>query len=429
MELELKDKVETALNGLETFKSELVGKLDKMDGFDKQKFENVVAAVGTAAEATEAHKAKLAAIEAGQTELKASLKQIEAAFNRVPNGGDMTNEQKASALAKKQNKLFNAFARNNNDGNKISLDVFLAKAMKDDAELKALSVGSDPDGGYTVMPTFGGIMVTKIFESSPIRQLATVTPISSDSLEIVVDYDEAAAEWVSEAGTRATTATPVFGKIDIATHEMSAKPKVTQKLLDDSIIDVESWLMGKVAEKFARKEATAFVAGTGVGQPKGLASYTAGTTISSGQIEQVNSGNASTLTRTGLVNIQNALKEPYQTNATWLTQRASLATIMEMKNGIGDPIFDSMFDKNVGLELTIMGRPLRFAADVAAISSSALAVIYGDIRAAYQIVDRIGLRILRDPYTAHPFVQFMCSRRVGGGVVNFEAVKIQKISA
>lgn len=421
MEQELVQRIENALNGMETFKTDLSAKAAKLDAFDREKFDRIVESVGNAAEESQKSVARLKALEEGQ-------KAIETALNRAPSGGHLTDEQKQKEFARKQNRLFNEFARLKSS-NLEDFELFLGGKAASDPELKAMSVGSDPDGGYLVMAQFGGIISTKVYESSPIRQLASVTQISTDTLELVVDNDEADGQWVSEAGTRNVTGTPQHGKITIPVHEMYDQPKATQKLLDDAIIDVEAWLSAKVAEKFARIEATAFVSGNGVGKPKGLLSYAAGADIAAGQVEQVSSGSAGAITRTGLVNVQNALKEPYQANATWLAQRASLAAIMELKNGIGDPIFDSMFDKNVGLELTIMGRPLRFAADMPTIAPNALSVLYGDIRTAYQVVDRMGIRVLRDPYTDKPFIKFYTTRRVGGAVVNFEAYKLMKLAA
>jgi HK97 family phage major capsid protein len=332
------------------------------------------------------------------------------------------------ALQRKSNKLFNEFARLDTGNTSMYFDEHLKKAMREDPELKAMSVDSDPNGGFMTLPEFGGVIATKVFETSPLRSLANVTQIGSDTLEVVVDYDEADASWTSERGSRSATNTPTLGKIDIYAHEMYANPQVTQKMLDDAVIDVEAWIQGKVADKFARKEATAFVTGSGVGQPKGIMSYTAGTTISSGQVEQVVTGDATNVTYDGFINTQNALKEPYQNNAHWLYQRATNAKVMLIKDGESRPIFNMNYDRNAGMEMLVLGKPVRFAADVAAVGSAALCAAYGDFRQAYQIVDRVGLRILRDPYTNKPYIGFYTTRRVGGGLVNFEALKIMKCS-
>jgi HK97 family phage major capsid protein len=203
-------------------------------------------------------------------------------------------------------------------------------------------------------------------------------------------------------------------------------------MLDDSMIDMEGWIGQKVTDKFTRDEATAFVTGSGVNKPKGLTSYTSGTDTTQKQIEQVVTTDAANFTYDGIVNLQAKLKEAYQPNAVFLLQRASIANIMQIKDGNGQPIFNMFFagntGRNTGMQTMIMGKQIYFAADVAAIATNALAMIYGDIRRAYQIVDRAGVRILRDPFTSKPNVLFYVTKRVGGGVKNFEAIKLQKIS-
>jgi HK97 family phage major capsid protein len=279
------------------------------------------------------------------------------------------------------------------------------------------------------MPEMGGVIQTRVFETSPMRQLASVMTIGSDTYEVILDNDEAFSGWVGETAARPTTNTPTLGKLTIYCNELYANPKATQKILDDAGLDMEAWLAQKVADKFARDEATAFVSGNGVNKPKGLLSYDAGTTLASQQIQQVVTGSATAFLYDGLVDLQNALKEPYQVNATFLLQRATLATILKVKQGEGVPIFNMAFEKNAGLESMLMGKPFRFAADMPSVTTNALAVAYGDIRAAYQIVDRSGIRVLRDPFTDKPNIGFYTTKRVGGGVVNFEAVKLQKIAA
>lgn len=421
-------KFESAMNAWETVKSEVLPlgkKFDDLDADTKAKLAKTDKAIGEAIELSQKAQAQAKAAEEQQKEMEAQVKALELAFNRVPLGGN-TIEEKAKELGFLRNRVINDFARKG--GHKESLNDFVTRKMDENPEYKTLSVGSDPNGGFLVTPELGGLIKTKVFESSPIRMLASVTTISSNSYEVIVDYDEASSGWVSESGTRSTTNTPTFGKVDIPVHEMYANPKATSAALDDAVIDLEAWLADKVADKLARTEATAFVTGTGTGKPRGIMSYTAGTTISSGQIEQVNSGSASTFTYDGLVNLQNALKEAYQPSAVFLIKRATNAYLMQIKDGEGRPIFNMFFDKNVGMQPTIMGKPVYFADDVAAVSSNALAMAYGDIKTAYQVVDRQGTRIIRDPYTSKGFVEFYTSRRVGGGVVNYEALKIQKIS-
>jgi HK97 family phage major capsid protein len=415
MTTELITKVENALNGFEAFKSDLLPKLSKLDSLDEAKLSRIESAIGDVIEAKQAQEGRLKAIEDGQ-------KAIETALNRAPVG---TSQDSKEALKEKGKKLFNDFARNDKH-REVYFDDFV-KSLPD-AEQKALTTASNPDGGYLVTPEFGGIINTFVYESSPIRQLATVTTIGTDMLEVVLDNGEATSGWVGETESRAETNTPTLNKLSIPVNELYAEPRVTQKMLDDGIIDVESWLAQKVGEQFSRKEATAFVNGTGFNQPRGMLTYTSGTTVASSQVEQVISGSASTFLYDGLIDLTSALKEQYQANAVFLTRRASLANLLKVKDGQNQPIFNMTYDKTAGVQSGILGKALYFAADVPAVGSNALAMIYGDIRAAYQIVDRTGVRVLRDAYTAKPYVKFYTTKRVGGSVVNFEAFKVQKIS-
>lgn len=415
---ELNEAVKTAaMQAFESFKSEIAPKLGKLDSLDMGKFEKIEKSIGDAMEATQKEAAQRKALED-------TVKALEASVTRPASAKDDGKE-----VEKKTSAVFSDFLRK---GSASSAEHgFIGYTQDKGIELKDLSVGINSDGGYLVMPAFGGVVQTKVFESSPLRQLATVQPISTDSYEVVVDYDETGASWVGETATRSATTTPAIGKINIPTHELSILVEATQKILDDGAVDVESWLAGKVADKAARGEATAFISGDGVAKPRGILTYTSGTTITSSQIEQVNAGSTSAFTYAGLANLQNALKEPYQGNAAFLMKRASFGNIMQIVTGIsGDnrPIFNMMYDKNTGLATAILGKPVYFADDMETIASASLSAAYGDFKAAYTIVDRIGLRTLRDPYSNKPFVQFYTTKRVGGAVVNFEALKIQKMS-
>ena len=292
-------------------------------------------------------------------------------------------------------------------------------------ERKALSVDSDAEGGYLVTPQMSATIVEKVFESSPLRAVAAIETISSDSLEMLVDKDEAAAGWVAEAEARPETDAPDLAKVVIPVHEIYAEPRATQKLVDDASIDLEAWLAGKVAEKFTRMEATAFINGSGVGQPRGILTYAAGT--SWGQIEQVVSGSSGAVAADGLLDLQHSLKETHGANAVWLANRLILRDIRKLKDANNQYLWEP------GLKIdgrdTLLGRPILSAADMPVAAANSLSVAFGDFSAGYQIVDRIGVRVLRDPFTAKPFVKFYTTKRVGGDVVNFDAIKLQKLAA
>ena len=308
-------------------------------------------------------------------------------------------------------------------------------------ELKALSVGSDPDGGYTVTPAMSANINAIVFESSPIRQLAAVETISTDSLEIIDDKDSAATGWVAETGTVSETASPQIGKHTIPTHGLYAQPKATQKLIDDSAIDIENWLAGKIADVFSRQENTAFVSGSGVSQPRGFLTYAAGT--SWGEIEQINSGTSGAVTSDGLIKLYYSLKDAYARNATFLMNRSTLQAVRLLKESTTDQTSDRTAQKHerttdqylwqpglaAGTPDTLLGVPALSASDMPVLAADSLSVVVADFQAAYQIVDRQGIQILRDPFTEKPFVKFYTTKRVGGDVVNYEAIKLMKLAA
>ncbi len=432
MTAEMTASVEKALTAFEALKSEIMPLKGKLDAFDEKKYDKIQESITKAMEEQQKADARAAAIEAASqkmtddfAKLQEKHAQLEAVLNRPLSV--TTPEQKTQEIRQKANKLFNAFARVNSNDERTDLAKFAKEYIKShegDLELKALTVNSDPNGGYLTLPEFGGIIETYVYETSPMRQLASVIEIGTDTLEYVTDNDQAGWGWVGETQARPDTYTPQLGKLGITVGEMYAMPNVSQKMLDDAFVDVEKWLAGKVSEVFARGEATAFVSGNGINKPKGILAYPAGTSVGLSQIQQVNSGNASGFTYLGLVALQNSLKEPYQNNAVFLTQRGSNALLLGIEDGQGRPIFNMGYDKNSGLESTILGKPVIFAADMPTAATNAVAMAYGDFKRAYQIVDRTGISVLRDPFTNKPFIRFYTTKRVGGAVVNFEALSL-----
>lgn len=305
-----------------------------------------------------------------------------------------------------------------------------------DSERKAMQAGVDSDGGYLLPAPSVGRIVTRRFDLSPIRQIANVQPISTQALEGIADTGEASYGWVAEAGTRSDTDTPTVQKYRIEAHEMYAAPKATQTLLDDAAVDVEAWLAGKVADKFARVEGAAFVTGTGVGQPRGFTTYTTAATADTsrtwGQLEHVNTGANGAFHTTQadpLFDLIAAFKPAYLQRANWVTTRAVIAAIRKFKTST-----TSEYIWQPGLQMgqpeRLLGYPVVIAQDMPAhTTTGALGMALGDFREGYTIVDRQGIRTLRDPYTSKPYVIFYSTARVGGGVVDFDAIKFIRFSA
>jgi HK97 family phage major capsid protein len=300
-----------------------------------------------------------------------------------------------------------------------------ARRGEGSVDAKSMMVGSDPDGGYFVTPSRSGRILTVVYESSPMRELATVETISTDALELPIDDSEADAGWVGEVQQRSETGTPQTGVQRIPVHEIYAKPKATQKMLEDGSVDVGAWLERKVGEKFGRVEATSFFAGDGVKKSRGILTYGAGT--GRGKIEQLTSGAATDISFDSLIKMTGSLKEPYHPGAMWLMRRATEVAVMLLKDLNGQYLWRPSLE--AGKPSTLLGYGVRHAADMPTIAANALAVAFGNFKQGYTIVDRLGISVLRDPYSSKPFVEFYSRKRVGGDVTNFEAIKLMKVGA
>jgi len=308
-----------------------------------------------------------------------------------------------------------------------AFEMFLRKdeRLSSPDHLKALSVGIDPDGGYTVTPVMSNRTITKLFEGDPLRQLANVETISTGAIEWLVDWDEAGWGWEGETETGAETSTPQLYKKRIPVHVIYAKPRATQTLLEDSGINIENWLADKVASRFLRGEGAAFVSGDGVGKPRGFLTYASGTGW--GQVEQVAMKHATALTADGFIAVKYSLVEYYLTRGTWLMNRLTVADAMYLKDGAGDYIWKPGMAEDKAS--TILGLPVRMSTTMPTVTGSALSVALADWAEAYTIVDRLGITIQRDPFTVKPYVEFYTRKRVGGDVTNYQAIKLGIISA
>lgn len=389
--------------------------------------------------------AKLAKIDAELNktgELKERIERIELANNRLAKTGgdpeDIGAEVKAFNLSRKASGKDGAdLSAEDYRAYKGAFVEFMRKgaAPMQPEQIKALQAGVDSDGGYLLPPSTVGRIVTKVNETSAVRRLASVQLISTDALEGLYDRDEASCGWVGEVGTRSDSTTPTLGKYKIEAFEMYSQPKATQKLLDDAAVDIEQWLAMKVADKFARTEATAFVTGTGVGQPRGFARYTTAATADAsrtwGQLEHVVSGAngafASSSPADCLFSLIGAFKAPYLANAVWATTREVITAIRKLKEATTNAY---MWQPGLqqGQPDRLLGYPIEIMADIAALATNSLSCFLGDFRSGYQIVDRMGIRVLRDPFTDKPYVKFYSTRRTGGAVLDFDAIKAIKFS-
>lgn len=307
-----------------------------------------------------------------------------------------------------------------------------ATDQEKEAYTKALTAGSGVDGGYWIMPQRAAKTIQRVFETSPMRLIANIMNTTSDSMEMIIDDDEASSGgWVGETSSRPETGTPKIGILTIPVHEQFAQPKATQKMLDDAGFDVESWVAGKVADKMTRTENTAFIVGDGSQKPRGildLPAWAVADTYERNALERINSGTSGSFTADGLKTLQNSVIEAYQANAVWAMKRASFAGITTLKDGNGAYLLNPR-SLAEGDELRLLGKRVMFMNDIPGVGAGAEAAIYGDFKQGYSIVDRIGFRVIRDNVTQKPYILFYTTKRTGGDVTNFESLKIQKLSA
>jgi HK97 family phage major capsid protein len=319
---------------------------------------------------------------------------------------------------------------------KVAFDRYVRKgdsAGFETLELKAMSVGSNPDGGYVVPLEIEQTIDSVLAKVSPIRALATVHQIGSNVYRKPISTTDAGTGWVAETDSRPQTSTPTLAALDFPAMELYAMPAATQTLLDDAQVDIESWLASEVQIVFAEQEGAAFINGNGTTQPKGILSYTnvADASWAWGNLGYVASGAAGAFTSSdpsdALLDLAYAPKQAYRANGTWVMNRKTEAAIRKFKDSTGNYIWQPSVV--AGQPATLFGFPVAVAEDMPDIAANAYAIAFGDFARGYLVVDRVGIRVLRDPYSAKPYVLFYTTKRVGGGVQNFEAIKLMKFAA
>jgi len=396
--MELQKKMEELGTAFEAFKKANDQRLDE------------IAKKGEASSATTERVEK---ISKDMGALEAKIDELKTALNRTPNGGGETEQdKKAFEMREKFGNEFKSFMR---EGGSQSREVrdFLKKAM---------SIDSDMDGGFLVSSEMSSEIVKKVQEANPVRELASKQTISTNQLDILVDNDVAGYSWAGETEAQSETTSNQLREVSIPAHIIYAYPKATQSVLDDAAINLEAWLTGKVSEAFNLGENIAFIDGNGVKKPKGILSYASGTSF--GQIERVETGTNTLIAADDLISVQTALKEAYQPNASWLINRTLIGVLRKLKDVTsGQYLWQPGLQPNV--PNLLLGRPVYMAPQLpSAFAVTTDLIIYGDIRAGYQIVDRMGVRVIRDNITAIPYVKFNVQKRVGGGVKDFEAIKV-----
>jgi HK97 family phage major capsid protein len=437
---EVKSLIEKQGEAFAAFK-ETHAELKKNDSVTAEKLERIEKSLDAAVEAK-------AALEAAVAAEKKEREEFEARINREGIKASSEDGAKAELELKEFNKFlksnaaerkqaFDPIDANGYQKYKEAFESFMRKSERllSADEMKTLSVGSDPDGGYFVTPDMSGRIATRVYETSPMRQHASVQVISTDALEGIEDLNEAGAGYAGEQAQGSDSTTPQVGKWRIPVYWIDTEPKATQQLLDDAAVNIEAWLAGKVADKFGRFENAEFVAGS-IGNIRGLVDYTvaadSGSGVTWGQIGFVKSGlNGDFMTDANkpvdaLIDLMGTLKGEYMANAKWFTRRSVITKMRKFKATDNQYLWQPSLI--AGTPETFMGHPVIRMEDFPTLATNSLSLAFGDMARAYQIVDRQGIRVLRDQYTSKPFVKFYTTKRTGGGVVNFEAIKLMRFA-
>ncbi|MEM7722884.1 MAG: phage major capsid protein [Pseudomonadota bacterium] len=302
-----------------------------------------------------------------------------------------------------------------------------------DLEQKGLNTAVNAEGGYLVDPQTAETIQATLRGASSLRAIANVVTVDATSFDVLIDSTDTGAGWADETADSAETDAPQIERISIPLYELSAMPKASQRLLDDSAFDVEGWLAGRIADKFARAEADAFINGNGANKPTGMldgsvvdnASWAWGSlgyvaTGTAGDFDAVNPADA-------IVDLVYALGAQYRANATFVMNSKTAGAVRKMKDADGRFLWSDGLA--AGEPARLMGYPVLIAEDMPDIADGATAIAFGDFGAGYTIAERPDLRVLRDPFSAKPHVLFYATKRVGGAVSDFAAIKLLKFGA
>ncbi|HZT26089.1 MAG TPA: phage major capsid protein [Pseudolabrys sp.] len=361
---------------------------------------------------------KLARINATIDSQGRRLDELTLKAARPALGGERTALRSAAALEHKA--AFEAYVRNGESGNLRAL------------EAKAMSIGSNPDGGYLVPPEIETQIGQGLKAISPIRAIAGVRTISSNVYKKPFMTAGPAVGWVGETDARPQTGSPTLDELSFPAMELYAMPAATATLLEDSAVNIDQWLAQEVEQVFATQEGTAFVSGDGVNKPKGFLSYTTvdNDSWSWGNIGYVPSGVSAGFPASNpsdvLVDLIYAVNAGYRQNAVFVMNRKTQSTIRKFKDTTGHYLWQPPAQPSG--KASLLTFPVIESEDMPDIAAGSLSIAFGDFGRGYLIVDRAGVSVLRDPYTAKPYVLFYTTKRVGGGVQDFDAIKLMKFS-
>lgn len=352
--------------------------------------------------------AKLKKIETSLDRQRTALERLALEQSRPPIGDDprRTDPEHKSA--------WSAYLRKGDDSGIARLD------------LKSVNVGTEAQGGYVAPPELDRLIEQRLMASSPMRQIASVRQTSATVFKKPVSMGAASA-WAAETGVRAETTAPTLDLLEFPAAELYAMPAATQTLLDDAYADIDEWLADEVEASFSSQESAAFVSGDGTNKPKGFLSYDmiAEASHAWDKIGFILSGAAGAFAASNpadrLIDLVYALKSQFRPNARFVMNRRTVSAVRKLKDADGNYLWRP---GAAGEAASLLGYAVTEIEDMPDIAANSFSVAFGDFRRGYLIVDRQGARVLRDPYSLKPFVLFYTTKRVGGGVQNFEAIKL-----
>ncbi|ETA52042.2 phage major capsid protein [Ponticoccus alexandrii] len=312
-------------------------------------------------------------------------------------------------------KAFDAYLRSGDDDGLRGLTL----------DCKSMNTSVNSDGGYLVDPETAEMIKSTLASTASIRAVASVVNVEASSFDVLIDQNDTGAGWADEAAATAETGTPTIERISIPLYELNAMPKVSQRLLDDSAFDVEGWLAGRIADKFLRAEAAAFVDGDGIDKPRGFLDHTsvANGSWSWGSLGYVTTGAAADLgDGDALIDLVYALGAQYRAGATFVMNSKTAGALRKLKDADGRHLWADGFA--AGEPARLLGYAVLIAEDMPDAGADAFPVAFGDFSAGYTIAERPDVRVLRDPFSAKPHVLFYATKRVGGDVSDFAAIKL-----
>jgi HK97 family phage major capsid protein len=299
-------------------------------------------------------------------------------------------------------------------------------------EGKALNTQVNAEGGFLVDPETSERIRGVLRATSSLRGIANVVSVEATSFDVLVDHTDLGSGWATETGTLSETGTPQIDRISIPLHELAAMPKASQRLLDDSAFDVEGWLAERIADKFSRAEAQAFISGDGIDKPTGFLTHT---TVDNGSwawgsLGYVPTGAAGDFAATNasdaIIDLVYALNAEYRANASFVMNSKTAGAVRKMKDADGRFLWSDGLA--AGEPARLMGYPVLIAEDMPDIGADTYAIAFGDFHSGYTVAERPDMRVLRDPFSAKPHVLFYASKRVGGDVSDFAAIKLLKFA-